>query len=136
MKKRAVLMTLFLFIASGFLHAQEAEQNDVAPITTFPPAIFQSKYKSGFILVDASKTANYKSAHLQGAIGIDFSGSNVSGKLTEINRDVNVFVYASEKQLSLKAAQMMANMGFRYVYNLDGTSADLELLGMPMVKQK
>jgi len=31
---------------------------------------------------------------------------------------------------------MMANMGFRYVYNLDGTSADLELLGMPMVKQK
>ena len=60
----------------------------------------------------------------------------MSGKLTEINRDVNVFVYASEKQLSLKAAQMMANMGFRYVYNLDGTSADLELLGMPMVKQK
>lgn len=133
--KRFFSIALLLICASyTSLHAQEVEQTDRSKFTNFSPAIFQAKYKPDSKLIDCRTAAAYTKSHLKAALLIQATDVNLKDKIKALEKDKNIFIYGSTESESHALSEVLANMGFLYIYNLDGGFDDLVKLGLPLEK--
>jgi rhodanese-related sulfurtransferase len=84
--------------------------------------IFESKMNTSkdFILLDVRTAPEYKQAHLPGAIMLDYYQKNFKQELEKLDKSKPVFVYCTVGSRSSSAANLMNEMGFTEVYNLQG----------------
>jgi len=86
------------------------------------PADFQTKLQStpNAQLVDVRTPEEFSSGYIANAVLIDYKGSDFKNKIAELNMEDPVFVYCAVGGRSGRAAKMLADMGFKEVYDLDG----------------
>jgi rhodanese-related sulfurtransferase len=71
-------------------------------------------------LVDVRTPGEWSEGIITGARLMDFNGSEFRSELSSLDKDRPVYVYCAAGGRSHKAYEMMKEMGFKEVYDLDG----------------
>lgn len=87
---------------------------------TLPPAEYSEKLKavSDKIIIDVRTAAEFKKAHISGAINISFLASSFAEKVAELDHTKSVFIYCETAHRSPLAARTLYKLGFREIYDL------------------
>lgn len=71
-------------------------------------------------LLDVRTPGECAEGMIEGALAMDIQGSDFSTSLESLNKDLPVLVYCKSGGRSGRAMDMMEDLGFTKVYNLDG----------------
>lgn len=85
-------------------------------------------------MIDCRTAAAYAKSHLKAAQLLQATDVNLKDKLKQLEKDKNIFIYGTTVSESLALSEVLANMGFLYIYNLNGGFDDLVKLGMQLEK--
>lgn len=118
-------------------NATKTEEADGVVQETKVQAITSEKAKAlvlankDIVILDVRTPKEYGSGHLKNAQHIDFYLPDFSNRLQALNPNKTYLVYCAVGGRSRKAAQMMAEMGFRKVYNASEGFPALKESGIP-----
>lgn len=71
-------------------------------------------------LVDVRTPKEVEAGSIEGHVAIDFYGDNFKDLISELDKEQPTLMYCRSGGRSGKAMQMMQEMGFKEVYNLEG----------------
>lgn len=117
-----VLLGLVLMI-SGFLFNIVFTNKDVSETKNIIGSLrvedFKNKLSSDVILIDIRTLSEYNSGHIEGAKNIDYYSNSFKAKLGQLDRSKTYLIYCRSGSRTGNTLEMMKNMGFREVYDLD-----------------
>ena len=108
-----------LFIAFLFLSCQGQSSKT---IQTIDAKAFSEKLKASQNpqLLDVRTPAEYSSEHIENAKNVNWNGSDFVAQANQLDKSKPVFVYCKVGGRSSQAADKLAELGFKEIYNLDG----------------
>ena len=71
-------------------------------------------------LIDVRTPREYEVEHLEKSTNIDWNGNDFTAKVEKLDKSKPVFVYCKVGGRSSQAANKLASLGFKEIYNLDG----------------
>ena len=71
-------------------------------------------------LIDVRTPEEYSSEHISNAVNVNWNGENFTAKAATYNKSKPIFVYCKGGGRSIQAADKLAELGFKEIYNLDG----------------
>jgi thioredoxin 1 len=103
-------------------------------VTTLPPADFKKKLTNepGAQLVDVRTPEEYNSGHLANAMNIDLRNDDHKKQFSSLDRNKAVFVYCLAGSRSSAAADELADMGFKRIFDLQGGILKWTNAGLPL----
>ena len=115
-KKAYILATLIMVLTTGGF----AQEGRVAQ--SLKPEEFKAKLETvaDAVLLDVRTQQEVDAGVIPNAKHIDFNGSEFPRVIGELDREKTYFVYCASGGRSGQAAALMADMGFKKVYNLEG----------------
>jgi len=84
------------------------------------------------VLLDVRTPDEFSQARIAGAINIDFYEADFRDRLAELDRDATYVVYCRTGNRSATAVEMMQELGFDYIYEIDGGIVDWYEAGYPI----
>lgn len=84
-------------------------------------------------LLDVRTTGEFGERHLDKAINIDYNGTNFGKQIDHLDKSKPVFVYCLSGGRSAKASALLAQKGFKEVYNMEGGILAWTAAGKPVV---
>lgn len=110
------LMGMFLFTSCG---AQESAS--VEPYKAIPFAKYSKEIASNEVLVvDVRTPSEFNQGHIEGAINIDFNGSDFSSQISKFDTEKPIYIYCRSGARSRSAGNIMHRLGFKEVIDLRG----------------
>lgn len=85
-----------------------------------------------FVLLDVRTPEEFAQGRIAGAILLDYRGADFQGDLARLDRSRTYLVYCRTGNRSSYAVQIMAEMGFAHVYDLDGGIVLWQAEGLPV----
>ena len=89
----------------------------------------------GVVILDVRTPDEIAEGFIEGALIIDFQGSNFESEIASLNKDVTYAVYCRSGNRSGKAIKIMKGGGFHNLFNLDGGILDWVQAGMPLTEK-
>ncbi|WP_353183763.1 rhodanese-like domain-containing protein [Parapedobacter lycopersici] len=71
-------------------------------------------------LVDVRTNAEFKEGHISGAKQLDINKASFERRVSRLDRDQSVLLYCRTGKRSHRAAQLLEQLGFREIIELDG----------------
>ncbi|NQT05870.1 MAG: rhodanese-like domain-containing protein [Dehalococcoidia bacterium] len=87
-----------------------------------------------FTIIDLRSTEEYASGHIDEATNLDYSSSDFSEALDELDREGVYLIYSHDDDVSGQVLDAMVGLGFTEVYNMLGGMEHWEEIGLPQVK--
>jgi len=87
---------------------------------------------SDVVLLDIRTPEEFAQARLEGAVNIDYYAADFQTKLSELDPETTYVVYCRTGNRSASAMQIMQNLGFQRVYEIDGGIARWYEDGLPL----
>ena len=83
---------------------------------------FADKLKTGqeLIILDVRTPAEFAQGSIKGALNIDVNGQNFKDNITSLDKDKSYLIYCRSGMRSVKACNIMAENGFKNMFNLLG----------------
>lgn len=105
---------LFTLLASSCSQAQNVKELSVSD--------FEKKMASipTKTILDVRTADEYQRGHLQDAILIDYYKSDFKQQLSKLDKNKPVFVYCASGGRSGSASDVLSDMGFKQIYDLQG----------------
>ena len=103
--------------------ASSAAQSPNEPINVrLDPQAFDAKLQQldNEQLIDVRTPAEYEAGHLTNATMIDFRKEDFREKVAELDKDQPVMVYCAAGGRSTAAAEVLEELGFSQIYELEG----------------
>jgi phage shock protein E len=119
------LFLITIFLSSSFAFAQQA--------VNLYPQEFINKIKTtkNAQLLDVRTPQEWADGKVASSICINYMESDFKQKVTKLDKNKPIFVYCAAGGRSPKAAKILADAGFKQVYNLtSGGYADLAKAGI------
>lgn len=85
-----------------------------------PAAEFKAMLGDDIQLIDVRTPGEVSGGKIENAQNIDFNGANFKAELEKLDKNKKTLVYCAAGGRSGKAAQIMQDMGFKEVYDLQG----------------
>lgn len=85
-----------------------------------PAAEFKAMLGDDIQLIDVRTPGEVNGGKIENAQNIDFNGANFKAELEKLDKNKKTLVYCAAGGRSGKAAQIMQDMGFKEVYDLQG----------------
>jgi len=128
MKKNILLLTFTL----GLLSACQ-EKN--ATIEIVPPEQVYAAIQgdSNIQLIDVRTQAEYQVNHIKQSQNICVTKNDFKEKIAKLDKNKPVYVYCGKGGRSAKAAQILKEMGFQEVYDLQGGLQNWDSSGLETV---
>lgn len=83
--------------------------------------IFTEKMKQeNIVILDVRTPEEYKEGHIPQAQLININDPQFEGKIDALDKSKTYLVYCAAGKRSAKASQIMADKGFKEIYNLEG----------------
>lgn len=76
--------------------------------------------KKNVVLIDVRTPEEYEEGHIKGARNIDYRDSDFRSNIDLLAKDTPVLVYCRSDRRSGQAMELMRELGFKTIYNLDG----------------
>lgn len=86
------------------------------------------------VLIDVRTPEEFDQAHLDGALLIDFYRSDFEAAVSELDRDQPYVIYCRSGNRSGQTRELMADLGFTDVADIDGGILAWEADGLPTVE--
>ena len=145
-KKSIILLTVavgFLSCGSERLASEKESTSGTLAEETAGAAIVESiegqqakgllEERKGLIILDVRTQKEYDAGHVKDALHIDFYSPKFSQHLLALDPDKTYMVYCAVGGRSKKAVDMMAEMGFKQLYEVSEGYAGLKDAGVPVV---
>ena len=87
-----------------------------------------------FIVIDVRTPEEYAGGYIDAAINIDYYAPDFSAQLEALDKDKTYLIYCRTGRRSADARDIMAELGFREVYNMSGGIVEWEEQGLPVVR--
>ena len=113
MKNYFYLITFFLFCTLGTLKAQTVNltpQEFIAKVKTTKDAQ----------LLDVRTPQEWEAGKIASSKCINYNDANFKQQIEQLDKNKPVFVYCAAGGRSSKAAPILQQAGFKYIYNLTG----------------
>lgn len=119
--KLTYLLILFFFLCS-ITGCFTVRSDNHFSYSKLSPQEYEAVLKdsSNYYLVDVRTAAEYKRAHLPGAVNFSYLNFHIGRDVDSLDRNKLVLVYCQTCHRSPLAARKMKHMGFRKVYDLKG----------------
>jgi rhodanese-related sulfurtransferase len=85
------------------------------------------------VILDVRTQEEYDEGHVEGAVLLDFYRDDFAEELATFDRDVPYVLYCRSGNRSQQARQMMADLGFASVQDVDGGIVGWQDAGLPVV---
>ena len=117
MKKYIFVAIGLLIVSCVFSPKKQKTMNELSPIEW---AELQSQTPESVIL-DVRTEEEFESGYIKNALNLDIrGGSEFISSIEELDKSKAYFVYCRSGARSGQACQLMEQMGFEQVYNLEG----------------
>jgi rhodanese-related sulfurtransferase len=93
-----------------------------------------NRYDENFVIIDVRTPEEYAGGHIEKAINLDYYSEIFADELDQLDKEKTYLLYSQTDQRSGEALDMMAELGFREVYNMLGGIERWEELKLPTVK--
>jgi len=130
MKYVAKFMLMLLLVGFNSAACKEAQKVDSSLIT--PDQLVSMK--NDIVLIDVRTPEEYAAGHLENAVNINLYDDDFKSQLEAIDKSKAVAVYCKVGGRSAKAADIIKEIGFTEVYDLEGGILNWEEKGMKTVK--
>lgn len=127
---RKLLSVLSLLLLLSFLsYSQNAAEKSAPKAQSNAPVIknlnviaydLLIQNKKDIQIVDVRTPEEYKGGHLKHAMNMDFRSTDFKTLIGTLDKSKPTFIYCLSGGRSSSAAIMMAEMGFREIYNMEG----------------
>ena len=87
---------------------------------------------SGLVVLDVRTPDEFDQARLADAVNIDFYRSDFEQLLDDLDKDTPYFVYCRSGNRSSTTIELMKDLGFTEVYELDGGIVSWAQAGLPL----
>lgn len=84
------------------------------------------------VVLDVRTPEEVREGYIDGAANIDFRADDFQMKIGKLNRDSTYFLYCAGGGRSRRAADVMKDLGFKKVYDLDGGYKAWRAAGLPV----
>ncbi len=111
------------------------ETRDIFPLEA-QEIISGERGREGIVVLDVCTQKEFETAHLEGAIHIDYFSKLFKSRLDLLDRDKTYLVYCRMGGRSKLAQKAMMKLGFRRVYNIVGGTLLWEEEGLPFATGK
>jgi len=88
----------------------------------------------GAIILDVRTKEEFEEGHMEGSMNIDFHNASFKEQVEKLDKSRSYVVYCASGGRSMKAAQMMLDMGFEDVHSMSGGITEWAKEGSPIVK--
>ena len=106
---------------------------NVSPVQA-DEVIRANKGNANFIIIDVRTPAEYAGGHLAEAVNIDFNAPDFKDKINLLDKSKTYFVYCRTANRSSSAVKVMAEIGFKDIYNMTGGITEWQAEGLTVVK--
>jgi thioredoxin len=110
----SLLLVCFLFISC---QGQSSKTIQTIDAKSFAEKLKTTKNPQ---LLDVRTPEEYATEHIGNAANVNWLGDNFAGKSSLYDKSKPVFVYCKVGGRSIQAANKLAELGFKEIYNLDG----------------
>ncbi len=87
-----------------------------------------------FVILDVRTAEEFASGYIENAINIDYYSDTFRDELNNLDKDKSYLIYCHSGNRSGKALDIMAELGFKEVYNMLGGMIAWNAEGLPTVK--
>lgn len=87
-----------------------------------------------FTIIDVRTPQEYAAGHIPGAINRDLNSTSFRDDIAKLNKTKIYLVYCHSGNRSAVARDIMIDLGFKQIYNMNGGIADWTAQGLPVVK--
>jgi rhodanese-related sulfurtransferase len=85
-------------------------------------------------VIDVRTPEEYAENHLMGAVNIDLNSEGFKKEINNLEKDAAYLVYCRSGTRSAAASAVMAELGFREIYNMTGGIIAWQAAGYPVVR--
>lgn len=132
MKK--ILLFLSLVIALGFNSCKDNSENKQITVIS-PEEVYEAVTNSDRQLIDVRTTEEFAEGHVANSKNICVTEDDFKEKASKLNKNEPVYVYCKSGKRSAKAAQILKEMGFTEIYDMDGGILNWEKQGLQQVQE-
>jgi len=122
----------------GFPTIQRTEDQIIGDVTAQEAyaLVQQNQDNPDFVIIDLDSAARFARGHIENAINIDYDHSTIRDNLDPLGRDKTYLVYCrcSGRGSAGATADIMAELGFREVYNIYGGLDEWKAEGFPVIQ--
>ena len=144
-KKTLITITTIIAIAAVGFIAKEytatpttrvAEEQTYVVLKTVSPQEFKQlmEQTQDKVIIDVRTPEEYAQEHIAGAINIDFYAPDFREKLAQLDKNKTYFIYCRSGNRSGQTLQIMKELGFKKVYNLEGGITAWKSAGYEVVR--
>jgi len=90
------------------------------PVNDCSKLIQENINYSNFVLLDVRTEKEYNEEWINGALQLDFYSKMFSNKISELDKTKTYLVYSETGKRSKYALDLMCDLGFHKVYNMEG----------------
>lgn len=105
----------------------------VTPSTAYS-LIQENEGNADFVIMDVRTPEEYAGEHIAGSILLDFNADDFKNELGKLDKSKTYLIYCRSDNRSGKAANIMLDLGFIEVYDIDGGINQWKAEGYPTVK--
>ena len=87
-----------------------------------------------FAIIDVRTPEEFTEGHIEGAVLVNFRDDDFRDKVGELDRDKTHLIYCRSGARSAGARDVMAELGFREIYNMSEGILGWEAAGHPVVQ--
>lgn len=114
---------------------KEISVQEATVAKTVPVKQFQDfKDRKEAIILDVRTPDEFKQGHIENAVNIDYYKSNFKTNLDKLDKSKPIYVYCRSGHRSGLTKQLMQQLGFVEVYDLDGGIIAWSKNGLPLIK--
>lgn len=131
MKK--TLLFFSLLIALGFNSCQDKSEDKQITVIS-PEEVYEAVTNSDRQLIDVRTTEEFEEGHVANSKNICVTEDGFKEKASKLNKNEPVYVYCKSGKRSANAAQILKEMGFTEIYDMDGGILNWEKQGLQQVQ--
>ncbi len=129
---RRIILLAMITCAQLSIYAQTTPVNE-----NLEPKDFLQKLEStkNAVLVDVRTPEEVQQGAIKGAVNLDYRSKNFKQQVSKLDKEKTYFLYCAAGVRGSKAADIMEELGFKQVYNLDGGITAWKEEGLPVEKK-
>ncbi len=132
MKK--IILFLSLVIAIVFSSCNNKSENKQITVIS-PEEVYDAVKNSDRQLIDVRTTEEYAEGHVANSKNICVTEDDFKEKASKLNKNEPVYVYCRSGKRSANAAQILKDMGFTEIYDMDGGILNWEKQGLQQERE-
>lgn len=137
MNPRHAIASLVVLLSVAACGGGESATETAARIESVPADRFAEvidEAPDGLVVLDIRTPDEFSAGHIEGAVNVDYYEPDFRAQLDALDKNAPYAVYCRSGNRSSDARSIMAELGFREVYELEGGVLSWDQAGYPLTR--